>query len=104
MIQPAFQLTRLTLLAISLLVLTACERESYTTWSCHSVTEVKATMILRKAVMEFQDLKLDYCGSLGNQSYFDVRCPGVIQESKTTFTPASGTLVNQGQQYQCTAL
>jgi len=95
---------RLLAIALSLLSLTACERNSYTTWSCNSSTEAKVTMIIRKAQMEFKDLKFDYCGSLGNLSYFDQKCPMEIQESSQVFTPSSGALLSKGQNYQCTAL
>jgi len=61
-------------------------------------------MILKKALMEFQGMKFDYCGSLGNQSYFDQQCPGMIQASQIIFTPSTGTLLKQSQPYQCIAL
>jgi hypothetical protein len=51
-----------------------------------------------------KDLKLDYCGSLGNQSYFDQKCPALTQESAYTFTPSSGVLMSKDQNYLCTAL
>lgn len=82
----------------------ACERNSYTTWNCHSADEAKIAMILRKAQMEFKGGKLDYCGSLGNQSYFDQKCPAQTEQSSTVLTPSSGALVNNRQAYQCTAL
>jgi hypothetical protein len=89
---------------LSLLGLGGCERETYTSWSCNSATETKIPMVLRKARMEFKGLKFDYCGSLGNQSYFDEQCPPVTQKSRVIFTPSSGTLLLQDQQFQCTAL
>ena len=92
------------ILILGLLGLTACERETYTSWSCASPAEMKVSMVLRKARMEFKDLKLDYCGSLGNQSYFDQKCPSLIQKSAYVFTPASGLLISKGQEYQCSAL
>lgn len=95
---------RLSILVLTLLGLTACERETYTSWSCNSAAELKVSMVLRKARMEFKDLKLDYCGSLGNQSYFDQKCPALIQESAYTFTPSSGKLMSKDQNYQCSAL
>ena len=84
--------------------LCACERESYTSWTCHSPTETKIAMVLRKAQMEFRGDKLDYCGSLGNQSYFDLKCPAQTTQSSVTFTPSSGLLLSNGQEFQCTAL
>jgi len=95
---------RLTILILSLLGLAACERETYTSWNCNSALEMKAPMILRKARMEFKDLKLDYCGSLGNQSYFDQKCPPLTQDSTYIFTPSSGLLSSKDQEYQCSAL
>jgi len=61
-------------------------------------------MVLRKAQMELKDLKLDYCGSLGNQSYFDQKCPALTQDSKYVFTPSSGALKANTDLYQCIAL
>jgi hypothetical protein len=87
-----------------LLGLCACERETYTSWICNSPTEGKISMVLRKAQMEFKVDKLDYCGSLGNQSYFDLKCPAQTTQSSVTFTPSSGLLLSNGQEYQCTAL
>lgn len=84
--------------------LIACERESYTTWNCSSTDEAKITMILRRAQMEFRGDQLDYCGSLGNQSYFDQKCPSQTEQSSTVLTPSSGVLVSKGQAYQCNAL
>ena len=87
-----------------LLGVCACERESYTSWRCNSLTETKISMVLRKAQMELQGEKLDYCGSLGNQSYFDQKCPAQITQSKVIFTPSSGLLISKGQELQCAAL
>jgi hypothetical protein len=95
---------RLSILVLTLLGLTACERETYTSWSCNSAAELKVSMVLRKARMELKNLKLDYCGSLGNQSYFDQKCPALIQESAYTFAPSSGKLMSKDQNYQCSAL
>jgi hypothetical protein len=61
-------------------------------------------MVLRKARMEFKDEQLNYCGSLGNQSYFDQACPAQTDQSSTVFTPANGLLMSKGQEYQCAAL
>jgi len=91
-------------IAIVLLGLSGCERDTYTTWNCNSQTEAKISMIVKKAQMTFQDLKLDYCGSLGNQSFFDKRCPANIQESSHLFTPSTGLLIGNGQEYTCQAL
>jgi len=95
---------RQTVSALALLGLCACERDAYTTWTCNSPPETQVSMVLRKAKMELKDLKLDYCGSLGNHSYFDQKCPALTQDSKYVFTPSSGALKTVTQDYQCTAL
>ena len=87
-----------------LINLTACERETYTTWNCQNADEAKIPMVLRKAQMEFQGLELKYCGSLGNQSFFDQSCANQTEQSSTTFSPKSGLLIQQGKEYQCAAL
>jgi hypothetical protein len=96
--------THLLACLIIMLGLCACERETYTSWNCNTATETKIPMVLRKAKMEFKGGQLDYCGSLGNQSYFDQKCSAQTQDSATIFTPSSGLLLSQGQEYQCTAL
>ena len=87
-----------------LISLAACERETYTSWNCQSTSEVKFPMVLRKAQMEFQGAQLKYCGSLGNQSFFDPACTSQTEQSNTTFSPKTGLLVQQDKEYQCTAL
>jgi hypothetical protein len=84
--------------------LCACERETYTSWSCNSQTETKIPMVLREAQMELQGNTFNYCGSLGNQSYFDQKCSAETNQSSITFTPSTGLLVNKGQELQCAAL
>jgi hypothetical protein len=96
--------TRLLACLFVLLGLSACERGTYTSWNCNTANETKIPMVLRKAKMEFKGGQLDYCGSLGNQSYFDQKCSAQTKESATIFTPSSGLLLSQGQEYQCTAL
>ena len=99
--EPIFRL----LASLTLLLgLCACERETYTSWSCNSPTESKIAMVLRKAQMEFKGAKFDYCGSLGSKTYFDQKCPSQTEQSKTVFTPSSGILLSEGQEYQCAAL
>jgi hypothetical protein len=95
---------RLLVALIILASLLGCERDSYTTWSCNSVTEIKIPMVLRKAQMEFKGMKLDYCGSLGTKSFFNQKCPALIEQSSVIFSPASGLLVDHGQEFQCHAL
>jgi hypothetical protein len=69
-----------------LLSLIACERETYTSWNCQSSSETKIPMVLRRAQMEFQGLELKYCGSLGDQSYFDQTCTKQTEQSNTVFS------------------
>jgi len=54
--------------------------------------------------MKFQGIELKYCGSLGNQSYFDQTCTNHIEKSSAVFSPKTGLLIHQGQEYQCVAL
>jgi hypothetical protein len=61
-------------------------------------------MVTKKAQMQFQDQQFDYCGSLGERSFFSKACPANIQESDFIFTPASGALHSNTQDHQCTAL
>ena len=84
--------------------LSACERETYTTWSCTDSTGNKSPMILKKAQMQFQDRQYDYCGSLGPLSYFDLKCPNQIQDSSNIFTTSSGKLVSSTNEFQCNEL
>jgi len=92
------------ILLIAFMGLSACERDNYTTWNCASSAEPKISMILKKAQMQFQDLKLDYCGSLGERSYFAQKCPANIEESAYTFIQSTGALLGNGQHFQCSAL
>lgn len=85
-------------------LLVGCERNSYTTWSCSSATESKISMVLRKAQMEFKDVKLDYCGSLGHHSFFDQNCATNNTQTRTVFIPSTGLLTYDGHEYQCKAL
>jgi hypothetical protein len=87
-----------------LISLAACERETYTSWNCQSADEAKISMVLRKAQMEFQGETLKYCGSLGNQSYFDQSCANQIEQSVSTFNPNTGLLIQRDKEYQCIAL
>jgi hypothetical protein len=103
-IPQSFSPFRLLACVAIFLGLCACERETYTSWSCSSQMETKIPMVLRKAQMELQGNIFDYCGSLGNQSYFDQKCPAQINQSNITFTPSTGVLVNKDQELQCAAL
>jgi hypothetical protein len=94
--------------AIALLMLTlglsACGRETYTTWSCTNGAGNKSPMILKKAQMQFQDRQYDYCGSLGPLSYFDLKCPAQIQDSSNIFTTGTGKLISNANEFQCNEL
>jgi hypothetical protein len=61
-------------------------------------------MILKKAQMQFQDQVLDYCGSLGIRSYFDLHCPTQIQDASVALTPSTGALLMNDISFQCDAL
>ena len=93
------------IVSISILIgICACERDSYTSWNCHSQDEPKISMVLRKAQMEFKGARFDYCGSLGNLSYFDQKCPANIELSSFVFTPSTGLLKSYEQTLNCVAL
>ena len=94
---------RIACLALSFGLL-SCGREIYTTWTCSDSASSKFTMILKKAQMLFEDRQYDYCGSLGPQSYFDLKCPTQIQDASKIFTPSSGKLISNTQEFQCDAL
>ncbi|MBU3589919.1 hypothetical protein [Polynucleobacter sp. 80A-SIGWE] len=91
----------LVILSIGLI---ACERETYTTWSCVDGSGSKSAMVLKKAKMQFQDRQYDYCGSLGPVSYFDLKCPAQTKDSIYSFTPDSGKLISSANEFQCNAL
>jgi hypothetical protein len=91
-------------LLILSLGLSACERETYTTWSCIDNAGSKSSMVLKKAQMQFRDRQYDYCGSLGPISYFDLKCPSQIQDSSNAFAPNSGKLISNTNEFQCNAL
>ena len=89
------------------LILVGCDRDNYTTWNCLSSTGSKSTMVTKKAQMQFQDQQFDYCGSLGERSFFSKNCPVNIQDSDFVFIPISGALhsnTQDTQDYQCSAL
>ncbi|QWD99692.1 hypothetical protein FD967_06455 [Polynucleobacter sp. JS-Mosq-20-D10] len=91
-------------LLILALGLSACGRETYTTWSCIDSAGNKSSMVLKKAQMQFQDRQYDFCGSLGPLSYFDLKCPTQIQDSSNIFTTSSGKLVSNTNEFQCNEL
>jgi hypothetical protein len=86
------------------LILIACDRDNYTTWSCLSSADFKSTMVTKKAQMQFQDQQFDYCGSLGERSFFSKVCPSNILDSDFIFTPSTGSLQSKVQNFACTAL
>jgi hypothetical protein len=96
--------TSITVSICALLATSGCGQETYTTWSCVDGVGSKSPMILKKAQMQFQDRQYDYCGSLGPQSYFDLKCPAQIQDSSNIFTPSSGKLLSSAKEFQCDAL
>ena len=94
----------LTAVGLSALILSGCERDTYTSWNCVNPTEDKHAMVLKKAQMQFEGKNYRYCGSLGAQSYFDTACPSATQEASITFMPASGRLLVKERAFQCEAL
>ena len=92
------------LLAILLTPLSACERETYTSWNCKNSSGEKQAMVLKKAQMQFAGGQLNYCGSLGEKSYFDASCPALIQDAQIVFVPSTGHLLDRTKALQCEAL
>ena len=78
--------------------------QDYTTWTCSNSTDTKFPMVIKRAVMVFQDRQYDYCGSLGPRSYFDMKCTVQIQDASNVFTADSGKLISNGKEFQCNAL
>jgi len=83
--------------------LTGCGQD-YTTFSCSNGPDTKLPMVIKKAEMVFQDRQYDYCGSLGQQSYFNVKCTIQIQDASHIFTASTGKLISNGKEFQCNAL
>lgn len=98
--------------------LMACDKNDYTTWACNPNAETtKVTMVLSRSVMTLdppqtqatgpstaKQSDLRFCGSLGNDSYFDARCPVDTKSALVRFTPSSGALRLGTQTMQCTVL
>ena len=115
---PTRLIARLGLLATLLGSLAACDKNDYTTWNCTPGAEGgKVTMVLSRSRMTLDppqglvinpssknESDLRFCGSLGHDSYFDVRCPIDTQAAIVRFTPGSGALRLGTQTMQCTVL
>jgi len=115
---PARRIARFGLLASLLGGLAACDKNDYTTWSCIPGADgAKVTMVLSRSLMTLDppqgfavspsnknESDLRFCGSLGHDSYFDVRCLADTQASVVRFTPGSGALRLGTQTMQCTVL
>ena len=115
---PALPIARLGLLACLLGGLAACDKNDYTTWSCIPGADgAKVSMVLSRSLMTLDPPQgfavnpsnksksdLRFCGSLGHDSYFDVRCPANTQAAVVRFTPGSGALRIGTQTMQCTVL
>lgn len=98
--------------------LVACDKNDYTTWVCNpSASLAKVTMVLSRSVMTLdppqiqttspsnnKQSDLRFCGSLGHDSYFDLRCPDNTKSALVQFTPSSGALRLGTQTMQCTVL
>ena len=61
-------------------------------------------LLREQAAAQSMHLDLRFCGSLGHNSYFDVRCPIDTQAAVVRFTPGSGALRLGTQTMQCTVL
>jgi hypothetical protein len=115
---PTRRIVRLGLLAFLLGGLAACDKNDYTTWSCIPGADgAKVTMVLSRSLMTLDppqrfavnpsnknESDLRFCGSLGHDSFFDVRCPADTQAAVVRFTPGSGALRLDTQIMQCTVL
>ena len=115
---PARRIAHFGLLTSLLGGLAACDKNDYTTWSCIPGADgAKVTMVLSRSLMTLDppqgfavnpsnknESDLRFCGSLGHNSYFDVRCPADTQASVVRFTPGSGALRLGTQTMQCTVL
>ena len=112
------RIAHLGLLASLASLLMACDKNDYTTWACNPNGDVaKVTMVLSRSVMTLDPPQilaaspsnsnqsdLRFCGSLGNDSYFDARCPADTKSAMVQFTPGSGALRLGTQTMQCTVL
>lgn len=85
-------------------MLLGCDRHDYTTWSCASASGERFSMVLNKARMQLPDRQLNYCGSLGPNSYFDAKCPTQTTDSSNAFTLGTGKLLHDGKVFDCHAL
>ena len=115
---PSRPIVRLGLLVFLLGGLAACDKNDYTTWSCVPGADgAKVTMVLSRSLMTLDPPQglavnpsnknhsdLRFCGSLGHDSYFDVRCPADTQAAVIRFTPGSGALRLGTKTMQCTVL
>ncbi len=115
---PVRRIARIGLLASLLGGLAACDKNDYTTWNCIlGVDGAKVTMVLSRSLMTLDppqvlainpssknESDLRFCGSLGHDSFFDVRCPADTQAAIVRFTPGSGALRLGTQIMQCTVL
>ncbi len=115
---PARRFLHFGLLASLMGGLAACDKNDYATWSCIPGADgAKVTMVLSRSLMTFDppqglainpssknESDLRFCGSLGHDSYFDLRCPINTQAAVVRFTPGSGALRLGTQTMQCTVL
>jgi hypothetical protein len=98
---------RLVCLLSIILVMTACDRQVYTTWECSGVfpDKQKFSFILDGSSMKIKENReLKFCGSLGNSSFFDEVCPAQIEKSKVVFIPKKGDFIEDMHAYRCFAL
>ena len=98
---------RLFCLLSLILLISACDRQVYTTWECKGIfpDKQKFSFILDGSSMNFQgDRRLKFCGSLGNSSFFDEVCPAQIEKSKVVFISKKGDFIEDLKAYRCSAL
>ena len=85
-------------------LLSACDRHDYTTWHCTNKISKKITMVLDGPQIELNQQTYNFCGSLGNQSFFSLVCRANLQESTVLFSSKTGELLFEDEKFQCTVL
>lgn len=86
--------------------LASCQQKyDYTTWQCQRIGgDEQISMLLSGSKMKFGSDELNFCGSLGSQSYFDMVCKSNIEASLLNFVPKTGYLQHQKNNYECKVL
>jgi len=97
-------LLKLLIPLFSIVLLYACGRVDYTTWTCQDGDGQKLSMILKQAKMILPNTTYTHCGALGEMTYFATQCPTLTQDAEVRFIPNQGKLNIAGKEYQCSAL